>query len=1088
MKAECSAPEFPAYPSKRLTAVQVSIINDLVARISSVGLPPEGLREDDALKELAGASYLYEEANHLAQYDAEKIKIFKRTLRPLEARSLCSKDVEAQLKHFRQFIERSEEEILASYPGGLGVEPYWDPRLKKSLSNREDLYSRLWKAGLLSFRRKRKALIAFFVVKKKDGMQRLICDARQANRCHRPPPPTKLSTPAAFGDLDLSDYNLMEQQGFGEIFGLHDGEGVQSQCPRVACQGNEGDVGDCFYNFTIEELASWFCTMDSFSTERLQELDMAPTSIFDDDLQKFTPVVPGETLIPCFRGVCMGWSWALHLAQSIVSHQASLSVNGDSSDLVLDKAVVPDVTPARPVIGVYVDNLQVIGGSAASVNERMTGIVNTFQKLGIPFVLSNEEAVDKFETLGLVFDLKRRRIRHRAARSWRLYLATRALLRRGRIPGELLRVWIGHVVHHFQLTRCNMSAIHACYRFVEASLGKRTLVWPSVRLEMRIVLGLIFLNEANLEAPYHPTVYLGDSSTYGFSLMETTASQHEIKTAMKCHERWRFIEAPAEVPDGESIHRYTSPAGQAPGVGLASATAYGESIRVSSHTHKKKKKVKLKGDVRTSKTITVEVPTLCEPLQDCWHKPGRYRLLVARPWKYKQEHINLKEARVLLMGLRRHCRSAQNSHSRLLSLSDNLRGPWLPMSKRRKLLSNQTCQISTELSTNACKKLRPGNIVQSSLQPAARQVPKPSSARSLSGTKPTSRSSGSKNKALEQRRANYRKAQLDSLSWAPVQDRLRLKSVSPATLARYLDCIADFEDWARAKGKNTSTSNLDTVVSEFLFFGYEAGWHIWHGSYLVYGLQLVRNRGSDKDFLCNSKKCLKAWRRRVPAQARVPMPEEVIFAIASFFLDQGHLLAFHALCLQFDTYMRPSEALNLRQSQLLPPGPRGSTAHKTWGVMLAPQEFGTTTKTGEVDCSIMVGDVCRHWMFQVMAFCRRGYQPNVDSFVFPGLTLAKYERLFSQACSELNLPVTVTPHMVRHSAASNDQCCKRRSIQQIQKRGRWQSQKSVVRYEKEAYLLQAWDRIPKPVQTLVLHKSKLFQKRLIETLKASSTS
>ena len=201
----------------------------------------------------------------------------------MEARSLCSKDVEAQLKHFQHFVERSEEEILAAYPEGLGVEPYWDPQLKKSLRNREDLYFRLWKAGLLSFRRKRKALIAFFVVKKKDGMQRLICDARQANRCHRPPPPTKLSTPAAFGGLDLTEYNIMEQ-GFGEIFGLHDGEGPQEHPPRVACRGNEGDVGDCFYNFTIEELALWFCTFDSFSVERLAELGMEPTTIFDDDL------------------------------------------------------------------------------------------------------------------------------------------------------------------------------------------------------------------------------------------------------------------------------------------------------------------------------------------------------------------------------------------------------------------------------------------------------------------------------------------------------------------------------------------------------------------------------------------------------------------------------------------------------------------------------------------------------------------------------------------------------------------------------------------------------------------------------------
>ena len=183
--------------------------------------------------------------------------------------------------------------------------------------------------------------------------------------------------------------------------------------------------------------------------------------------------------------------------------------------------------------------------------------MNTFQQLGISFVVSGDEALDRFETLGLVFDLERRCIRHRAARFWRLYMATRALLRRGRIRGEMMRVWIGHVVHHFQLARCNMSVIHACYRFVEASLGKRSLVWPSVRLEMRMVLGLIFLNEADLQAPYHNTVYLGNSSSHGFSLMEITATELEVKTAMRCQERRRFVEAHVEVPDGEVTHGCT---------------------------------------------------------------------------------------------------------------------------------------------------------------------------------------------------------------------------------------------------------------------------------------------------------------------------------------------------------------------------------------------------------------------------------------------------------------------------------------------------------------------------------------------------
>lgn len=76
------------------TSVQSGILSDLVARLSDVGEPPEGLREEDALRDLAGASYLYGEANHLAEFDPDKIKIFTRALTPTEARDLYSPEVE----------------------------------------------------------------------------------------------------------------------------------------------------------------------------------------------------------------------------------------------------------------------------------------------------------------------------------------------------------------------------------------------------------------------------------------------------------------------------------------------------------------------------------------------------------------------------------------------------------------------------------------------------------------------------------------------------------------------------------------------------------------------------------------------------------------------------------------------------------------------------------------------------------------------------------------------------------------------------------------------------------------------------------
>eukprot|EP00438_Fugacium_kawagutii_P013878 Skav219717 [mRNA] locus=scaffold301:32634:35210:+ [translate_table: standard] len=673
MRANYAQSAFRAKAPDGRTSIQVEMTKDILEKLSHLPPPASDATEEGSLRDLAGASYLYGEANHLANYNPDKIKIFKRRLNPLDARALCPPEVRRQLEMFPQFIERTEDEISNLYPDGLQVEPYWDPALRRDRGLREDLYVRLWRTGLLTFRRKRKALVAFFCVKKKDGMQRLICDARQANKCHRTPPSTRLSNPSCFSALDLSDYNLMEQ-GFGEIFGLHDPDGTSS---TSSCRGCEGDVGDCFYNFSIEELASWFSTKDSFNTHRLEQLGILPSMIYDDDLQDFDAVVPGEYLIPCFRGVCMGWAWALHLAQSIVTHQISLPVGGCQDDLLLDRRVIPDPTPDRPVVGTYVDNVQVLGGDAQGVARRMEGIVQQFKLLGIPFVTSGEEPLAKFETLGLVFDVENRRIRHRHQRSWRLYLATKCLLKRGRLRGELLRIWLGHVIHHFQLCRPAMSALHSCYRFVEASLGKRMEVWPSVRFEMRLVLGLIFQGQADLALPYSKVAYVGDSSTYGYSLMMTECSEDEVKQAMKSHERWRFMEAEPYVPEGVFTHESNHVSGQVAGYQpLGLTTKYGKQVqaRLMEERVTKRKVIRMDKDkyLKSSKKIVVEVPSLCEKLDTKWHNPSRYKLLLARAWRHRQEHINLKEARVCLMGLRRQCRSKAGLRHRLLTLSDNL--------------------------------------------------------------------------------------------------------------------------------------------------------------------------------------------------------------------------------------------------------------------------------------------------------------------------------------------------------------------------------------------------------------------------------
>ena len=59
------------------------------------------------------------------------------------------------------------------------------------------------------------------------------------------------------------------------------------------------------------------------------------------------------------------------------------------------------------------------------------------------------------------------------------------------------------------------------------------------------------------------------------------------------------------------------------------------------------------------------------PLPTKWVTDGSYKLVCARRWKFKSEHINIKEARVSLMQLRHIARSVRNFRCRCSVLCDS---------------------------------------------------------------------------------------------------------------------------------------------------------------------------------------------------------------------------------------------------------------------------------------------------------------------------------------------------------------------------------------------------------------------------------
>ena len=168
-------------------------------------------------------------------------------------------------------------------------------------------------------------------------------------------------------DIDLSDAGL-RSSGFG---------GVPEIC------GNEGDVGDCYYNFSVPELGSWFGVDMPMDYDTLHRHGFTSMTFYDDESGKDLPMQPGVDYYPVFSGMCMGWSWGLYFANEAVAHMVATAEGGDPSDALREKQIVPRISPGRPITSTYVDNVAVIGGSQADTNLRMSGISSKADSLSL---------------------------------------------------------------------------------------------------------------------------------------------------------------------------------------------------------------------------------------------------------------------------------------------------------------------------------------------------------------------------------------------------------------------------------------------------------------------------------------------------------------------------------------------------------------------------------------------------------------------------------------------------------------------------------------------------------------------------------
>ena len=671
-----------ATPGASPTKHQSRMVEEIRQTTSLFGSQPDDLSVEGALSELLADRSLYEQTpRNLARYEPERLRVAHGDFRPKSAEELLSPAVSGYIRHYDLCIERPADSLTSEELSALPT-VYMDPVLRQSRQVRLDLFRRLISLGVFSARRSIKEEVGLFFVKKKHGDIRMVIDCRRTNARHHQPPPTRLGSVEAMGELDLSHLSA-ESSGSGQL--AADGVGAA-----------DADLRDGFYQMSVRRVASWFGIREAFRASELG-IDRA----WCDELQQVRPFDPDEFVFPVVESLCMGWSWALFFCNEVLTETVCAVSSRGSGGLLLDRAPAPPLTEGHAIHSVYADNYTAVGATECDTRKAHADFSQACRDKDL-LLHECHDYERSLEVLGSILDCRRRVLYQKPRRVWRAFLAGHCLLQRGWVHPMHVEVWLGHMVHLFSLCRPAMSVFQEIYLWLSRSHG-RSRLWPVVRQEISMACSLCFMCAVRLDLPFHPLVQMGDSSDEGYALVDTAAAPDEVLQEWRLRERWRFMRAPppreiagvapdyadwaaglsplgglraAAAPDSAPPRTCvpTEVRGLSASLGQSPKTSYrrwleeradvaGLRGRPSRHRHRRQV---------PRATSEVELPNVVPPISTSWDPRGRWHTVLEKAWRFPQEHINVKECRVALLALRRASRLKSAVRSRLLIFSDSL--------------------------------------------------------------------------------------------------------------------------------------------------------------------------------------------------------------------------------------------------------------------------------------------------------------------------------------------------------------------------------------------------------------------------------
>lgn len=274
---------------------------------------------------------------------------------------------------------------------------------------------------------------------------------------------------------------------------------------------------------------------------------------------------------------------------------------------------------------------------------------------------------------------------------------------------------------------------------------------------------------------------------------------------------------------------------------------------------------------------------------------------------------------------------------------------------------------------------------------------------------------------------------------------LERSSVSTARQKSYARAMEIFQQYAQENHvKLNSVKVVDQLATQFLNVMFWDGEDISAGATLAAALVFFRTDLQKVSELPRLSCALKGFRKLDPPQARVPLPFPMLCRICMELHKQNLVAQCLWLMTVWGTCSRPGEAHRVRGSHLVKP----SRLCRHWIIILNTGEIEhrkVTSKVGEADEAVVLDQPYLAWLGPALAQRVNKANPSEPLFKFP---MEEGVKAFQRAVETLQYSQASIScvYQIRHGSASTDVLQKLRTLEQVQKRGRWVTPKSVRRY------------------------------------------